>query len=1027
MSLSPEQRAAAERSGQDACCVAGPGSGKTRVLIFRYEWLIRSGIDPGEILVITFTEKATRELKTRAAVTFREDRVRRRQVERAAIYTIDAFCHSLLRAHALDAGLDPLFRVLDEREARLESLAAMETVLDRFAGEHPTRFRTLLETWSEPIEKIASALLEVHSKIRTHGLPIAAALATPQRVPDIDTELDALIAGVQADLRACPPRKSPPQHRDFAALQEWISLRGAIPLPAWLDGFKVTKAAFKSAHPLGATIDRIRATVQATRHNIVTVERQPERQFLADILIAYDGEFRRRKRAIAGLDFADLNEFALSLLRQHPALLREVRERFRHILMDELQDTSPLQWQLVDLVRGERNFFAVGDINQSIFGFRRAEPKIFRDFRAAIEQRGEVDRLTRNYRSHPSLLEVVNRVVPALPGVEPHTLLPRENDPRQPEPCVELIRVDGDGNDEETEALWIAWRVRQLLDESQGGLSPSQVAVLARSTNSFDPLEAAFARFRIPCLVKRGRNFFEQPEVVDLTNWLRVFDNPQNEAALAGLLRSPFFGLTDEEIYRRRLDGTLLLDPIREARRLRAEIPVDLLLARVIDGSGFLQTLNADARANVDKFLDILRQLHAAHPEGLSVWIEKIDGLRADAKETNALVPGAGAAVEILTVHTAKGLEWPVVVVASIARHGRSSGSNVTWSPEHGIGGRWKSPVAATDRAFEAAEAETQERENAEEDRLLYVAMTRAERRLILVWRDVKSPFQWARAIKNALSPEFPEPAFQWRSHQLVNLLRVEGKPDLPASASSLFETAPNPEAIAPLPLAPQSPPSVSVTALAHFYDCPRRHLLANILHWPAPIVETVEAAEPASNAMVLGTEVHELLAGLRDTADASPLAQDLLANFHRSDLGRRAARARRAAREFDFLVETEGILLQGAIDLWFEDEQGIVLVDYKSDLHWSEAREEDYAAQLRLYALALARHTGRPVDEAWLFRLRDAAAIPVDLNPALAPALIRNYQAATRAGQYPTRPADRCTWCPYAGHPCPDAPRVRT
>jgi len=205
------------------------------------------------------------------------------------------------------------------------------------------------------------------------------------------------------------------------------------------------------------------------------------------------------------------------------------------------------------------------------------------------------------------------------------------------------------------------------------------------------------------------------------------------------------------------------------------------------------------------------------------------------------------------------------------------------------------------------------------------------------------------------------------------------------------------------------------VTALSVFAACPRRHLLQTVLRWPQP------ESEGGSGAMALGTETHEYLGGTRVLASAEAVA--LARTFLDSELGRRAARAVRIEREEDFLVEVDGTLLRGQIDLRFEDARGVVLVDYKTDQYLSEQRREGYSLQLRLYALAVERMTERLPVEAWLFSLRDGGAHRVELgHEALEGALsvLRAWREAEARGEFPMNETAECRWCPYVAGACP-------
>lgn len=1020
MKLSVEQGRAVTREKQDVCCVAGPGSGKTRVLVERYAWLAGKGYEPSQILAITFTEKATRELKQRLAERFSEDAEKRRAVERAAVYTIDGFCHSLLRAHAIAAGLDPEFQVADEREATLVSAAAMERVLDRFALDHREELLRLLDAWA--VESAGVGLRRVAERLRLDGGARAALAAAKEPEEDLAQRCAALQRRMRESVQSAPA----PTHKQGEIYAEILALAtpgAASCFEDWADHVKaLNRTPVKKPHPLSAAIESFKDELDYLRKLANTERFRAERATVASILIAFEDEYTALKRARSVVDFADLGELALALLERNQEIRREVRERFQWVLMDELQDTSPIQWKVVDLVRGERNFFGVGDINQSIFGFRQARPEIFASFQTSIARQGEIDRLTQNYRSRPEILEVVNQLTAVCPGVLPHTLAYGGPGKPRPEARVELLRIEEGWK---TEPAWVAARIEELWRSGQCKLR--DIAILARKTNRFDEFEDALLRRGIPCVVKRGKNFFDQPEIVDLTNWLRVLENPLDEIALAALLRSPFFGVADETLYRRRTEGSPLSPPaaaaiLSEARALRAEMSADRILAGLIDRTGYEHGLTPSQRANVGKFLALLRNLSSSQPDGFGAWVKAIEDLRRNERETGAPVPGAADAVEILTVHTAKGLEWPTVFVVSMESKSGGMPDGLLWDSEYGLGVSWKGARDGSntaDLAYSAAQERERERETAEAGRLLYVALTRAQERLCLSWQGKAQHGTWAHLVESALRPEWGL-SFVPVQQGHVRTLRVEGEPQPGTEPSGLATLTAEVEWHTPLAAPLQPPSAVSVTALARWQACPRRHLLSSILHWPEP---GPEESSLAGGAKEFGVEVHELLGGLRDPAAASQPALELLRRFTQSPLGRRVEQARSVEREYSFLIEFGGLLLQGAVDLWFRDAGGrLVLVDYKTDRLLDPAKLDEYRTQLRLYGLAVERATGQAPDEAWLYLLREDRAERVPLDGGInLEELIASYLQACAGGEYTTRPGEQCRFCAYSDGACPE------
>lgn len=1012
MELSPEQRAAVTRTNQDACCVAGPGSGKTRVLVERYAWLIEQGVDARSILAITFTDKAATNIKQRLVNHFGGDSDKRRAVEKAPVSTIHSFCQSLLREHAIRAGLDPSFTVMDARESSALQASTMEGVLDQFAAGRRVEFVACVEAWAA--NDFSQALLSVHDALRMGGGARLALQNLASFHPD--AVLDTVAAEVRQMLADSPAPTTDAQRRRISGGLDWLARRAELTLLEWLSSFSMDKRGLKPGHPIYDSLDRVKALLADARSEVVASFFLPQRELIREILIAFDDSYAAAKHSTSQLDFGDLEEKALALLERQHDIRQETQDRYHAILMDELQDTNPIQWRIVDQIRSPGRFFAVGDVNQSIYGFRHAAPGHFLAYQQAVAAPGGViDRLDKNYRSRVEILDTViaATVTTVCPGVQPHALPAGREYPPDAGPFVEIQRYEAaEGDEAGLEAMWIASRLRELRDtllvgDERRKVKFSDMAILCRSKGPFPELEAALLRFGIPCAIDRGRNFFEEPEILDLTNWLRVLDNPTMELPLFALIRSPFFGVSDEQIAALRLQGGLAPEPalqrIRDARALLAGLPADRVLSLQLDQTGYLESLKPPARANVTKFLQILRDLESSHPGDLALHLEYIDDFRATGEEPNAPDVDAADAVQVLSVHSAKGLEFPVVVIAAMHREPSGTPDPICWSAATGLGLKWFVPGTAervADPAMNAFDSFLSERERHEEDRLLYVAMTRAEERLILSWKvGSRAPKYWAAHIERALTPQFP-------------ITTRKGVPDVPPFPD-LFTRPPELFEIVPQAEAGQASAAVAVTAISLWADCPRRYLLATLLRWPEP------PADPGghSNAMALGTEVHELLG--RKRTDASPEAHALAQVFLDSPFGQRAAAAHSARREFDFLVSLEGTLLRGQIDIWWDEPGGAILLDYKTDRFLTPERTASYELQLRLYALALEKLTGRAPKEAWLFPLRTAAPHRVDLSVPVLDTL-RQFQHAEAAGDFPIREADRCKYCPYLAGACP-------
>ena len=286
-----------------------------------------------------------------------------------------------------------------------------------------------------------------------------------------------------------------------------------------------------------------------------------------EILRRFDRLYRERKQQAGALDFADLEEFTVRLLEDHPDTRARLQRQFDHILMDEFQDTNGQQAKLIQLIRPPDRFYAVGDINQSIFGFRHAEPAGFAAYRDDVLARGRhLVQLVDNFRSRADILRAVETVTAGTPGIEDRALVAGRKFDDAPDYSVEVIAAP----ELAMEAQWVARRVLEF-----GEFAFQDIAVLVRNTEVIPEFTAAFDAAGIPYVVNRGRGFYASREVNDLTHLLRVIANPRDEISLAVVLRSPLVNASEEALLRLKMSGETLGSTLgaHRSRRLRRRRP----------------------------------------------------------------------------------------------------------------------------------------------------------------------------------------------------------------------------------------------------------------------------------------------------------------------------------------------------------------------------------------------------------------------------------------------------------------------
>lgn len=679
--------------------------------------------------------------------------------------------------------------------------------------------------------------------------------------------------------------------------------------------------------------------------------------------------YRRRTREALGP--SDLEALALRLL-EAPRALERVVERFPHLLVDEFQDVNPLQGRFFRALEAAgAQVVAVGDPKQSIYLFRNARVEVFRQ---ALGEAKEVRRLGQTRRHAQAVALFLNRFVERFfPESERVPVEPL----RAEEGRVEVHWVVGEeplDRKRQGEAALLAERLRAL---SGQGYAFSDMAVLVRSRRSLPFLERAFRALGVPYVLRRGQSFFRRPEVRDVYHALRLAllegpPSPEERLSLLAFLRGPFLGLDlgqVEEALQAEDPVPLLPQSVRSRleglKGLAALRPLEALKALARD-EAFLRRLSRRARANLDTLLLLAASQRFPDLEALLEWLK----VRAEDPETSEL-PEGGEGVQLLTVHAAKGLEWPVVAVFDLARGegGRPEPVLVGLDGEVALEGTdaYQDLKRALDRAQEE-----------ESLRLLYVALSRARDVLILTGSASSRPGPWAEALRAlGLGPEDKDP--------LVRRHLLEGLPPLPPPPSPPDPPSPAPYAEHPI-LPSRFPPVYSPSAYRKGEG------------EPLALSEALEAEALPEFARALGTLVHYALARNLDPGDeasmgalllqevAFPFAGEdrsrllrevrLLLRNHRAMLGE--ALPPLEAREEDhaelpLVLPLAGTVWYGVLDRLYRVGERWYLEDYKTD---REVHPERYRLQLALYWEAVRRAWGVEA-EARLVYLRHRKVYP--------------------------------------------------
>ncbi|HWH94255.1 MAG TPA: UvrD-helicase domain-containing protein [Baekduia sp.] len=880
-----EQADAIARREGSLLLSANAGSGKTSVLTERFvRSVLEDEVEPGRILAITFTDKAAGELRTRVRARFVElgRRDRARDLDAAWISTFHGLCARVLRAHAVRAGLDPAFAVMEEAEARDVRGGAFERALAAFLGDGRPEALDLVAAYG--VDALQALMGTVHDQLRSSGLTRPSLPAVSATAPD-PTALAAALQGADAELDPADERRSVMGAR--AALRRCRELLsglgdpGAAAAPALsvLDAaaFKPGNTKALQGDGCAAYLAALEAFATAWRDTLAA-----DAVVLLDELLGhYADAYAAAKRARAALDFDDLELLTRDLLREAPAIRASYAERFTRVMVDEFQDTNATQLDLLELLGADR--FVVGDELQSIYGFRHADVRIFRAQRAALAQVGAAAELAANFRSRPDVLGVLDDAMGKLHGAAHVPFLAgRSTEGQAQGPLVELVLTDDQAVEtwpaellsslpaapakRRAEARVVAARVAELVREE--GVPASDVVVLLRAATDMAVFERAIEEQGLSTLAAGGRGYWGRQQVLDLCAYLGALANPRDELALLGLLASPLVGLSADGLAilarsarqgarwdalaaafaaRGAEDGQdgatgqgavavaeLLPDADRDAlanfcpwfaleREQAPRRGLDELLERVVDRTGYdLHVLGLPGGrrrwANVLKLQRLAAGFEGRRGRDVRGLIDLATAeLEAEARETDAPVElGDATAIRLMTMHAAKGLEFPVVVVADLGRPGRNDSDDLLVGGDR-VGLRLRTIDGASVRAlaFDDLRAAQQSADAEEERRILHVAMTRAEERLIL--SGTFEADKWLTAPAPAVAP------LRWLAPRVV------------AGLAAMIEGAPEATAVPGDPIATATRPRVAVRV--------HRQPPAEALTAPSPIA--VEASGP--------------------------------------------------------------------------------------------------------------------------------------------------------------------------------------
>lgn len=1137
-----EQRRAIETPGS-LIVSAAAGSGKTAVLTERIARHILEGASPDDLLVVTFTRAAAAEMKKRIgdrlsalAAQQQGDEAARlyaaaEGIGRANISTIDGFCSHVLRRHFDIAGLDPAFRAGEEAENLALRQEALEELMERYYAQKG--FSDLVDAFGEEAE-FSAQFLRLYEFIMAQPEPME---WLEEAIDKYDIAEDALplcpaaeeyLKGLKVRLGACMDilrsrrdEIAEDYPKTAAILDDDLTQLGGALLQKSLSGYanQLSACAFATFSMRGAEksyskyVKNPRDDMKKEVQKHIALSGKPigrQAKLLAgikpllDMLYSFTGDFialySEKKEQAGIIDYADMEHIALGLLRL-PAVAKEYRDRFSFVFIDEYQDCSPLQNALFSALARPDNLFIVGDVKQSIYGFRMAEPTMFTERIDEFSRRDAALHLSANFRSSNEVIEGVNSIFTPIMtretgGVDYDETARLVHGRRDASPGGAELHVisrsapldTGDAADENTEeqllaaeaeALFAAGRIRELLCESftdrkgnTRNYKYSDIVILHSSPqNVAEAWVRTLSREGIPVYAELTGGYFDAIEVQIFLNLLAIIDNPLQDIPLISVLRSPIGGFSTEELITLRADCRegLFYEALKAGadrdtplghkaggflgrlKRWRAQgelYDITELIAMLLEDTGFENYVSAlpggqSRHANLEALIKNAG-IYSNSGHGIRGFLRFMEKARSGDSLGAAQIASANV-VRLISIHKSKGLEFPAVILGglSVNFNKKSRSSVLVLDSSLGIGLKAARGSSRELNLYHSAIAERiWRREISERMRLLYVAMTRASEKLIMLcsFRDVEKGLGAGRIPVTPNTCSGAERFADWILPVLFSspsgnpLREYLGMPPLSGNkpilcavhpalrASALGAALPREEYLAFTRQAVEDGPGEYAELFAWRYPYGADTVLPSKISVSQLIGNLPELGQypdfmrdsMAERAVSRGTAAHKLMehlpiakhtfasvnACLKELTDRGTLTKkeaegiyaSNIVDFFSKGLGSRMLASPRVERElaFNHRVKAnsvfdadtdETLLLQGIIDCCFIEGGEWVLIDYKTDYVPNGRAKEvamSHAKQLRLYKSALEELTGIPVKECWIHLLSTGESVLV-------------------------------------------------
>lgn len=1118
LNLTEKQREAVFTRDCDLLVSAAAGSGKTAVLSERILQEITDKNNPADVtefLIVTFTNAAAAEMKDRIGKKILEassdeslepelKKHLKRQLSlmsKASINTIHSFCLDVVKNNFHFLDIDPNVRVADKNEIEILKMQVADDMTEQMFAEEGGLFSEAIK-WlgGGQDEAFISRILEIYRFINGFSNPIGwlnekieeynpdnfveSSKEWIERARKIAVEDTDLLLNSAKKLHRNLVRDNIDSYQetveqDIAALEKYLAiLNEGKDFLKYVISFQKLKPKPKDAEEeLCKKYQKQRDEIKKKAIEIVsnlnfnkeellfqTRKMYPLLKCVQKSILTFDKLFKEKKKKLSIIDFSDFEHLALEVLADESnGVAKMLSEKYREIMVDEYQDCNQTQELIFSYISKKidgtsSNMFMVGDIKQSIYRFRLADPDIFSDKNRSYKGEGLQRKivLNKNFRSSATILDGINSVFEktmtqdfgGTDYTDDEKLFFRDDEPdKNSESKCEFAVIDKSISDD-GEADYIA---EKIIEYVKGGYKFSDIVVLSRSSANLTDVEVALKQREIPYFTDGGNGYFESVEITLLSSMLKVIDNPMQDIELAALLRSPMFEFDDNLLAKIRLtkkgpyygalikyaaeknDGVLkcrdFLNTLSKWRDKVLFTPVDEFIEYVIAESGldiFVMSLPGGEQrmANLKLFVLQARQLQNSGFSGLFSFVSYMERMSAGGESSEAkLLSENSNVVRLMTIHKSKGLEFPIVFLCSCdkAFYKRDTYGDLIFHKNAGIGIKMldfdrkiKYPMITHSNVKYHMLKDNM----AEEMRVLYVALTRAKEKLICTATLKVDISEFTRTYPKEFSSFDARSAkcyFDWIKLGFDENWKVDiiSPDDISVTVfeadkiefdnvevSNVKEVYEALEYKYPFDLATNLPTKISVSEIKRRNEISSpeetKLYIPEISKTPSFMSEDkISSADKGiinhlvfRHINLLNPDAEKCRNELIEKELLSPdeskfVDTDAIDSFFKCEMGERIKNSDSVQRELAFSIDVpadelfkgqkasgETIMLQGIIDLVFEEKGSQILIDYKTDRFLDIEKTEMYKKQLDLYQKALEKISDKKVSERYLYML---------------------------------------------------------